>query len=110
MKDPAAPSELSTALWSFQRIFYLTGAFSFCINLLLAPALHMLQIYDRVLTSRSELTLWMLTFIMLGLYLLMGALEGMRSRLLVRAGVNRYTLGQLRPFQPSHCSNNSGPG
>ena len=61
MKNPAAASsELSTALWSFRRIFYLTGVFSFCINLLLlVPALYMLQIYDRVLTSRSELTLWM---------------------------------------------------
>jgi len=78
MKNPASsPSELSAAIWSMRRIFYVTGAFSFCINLLLlVPALYMLQIYDRVLTSRNELTLWMLTFIMLGLYLLMGAMEG----------------------------------
>ncbi len=89
MKNPALPkSELSAAVWSLRRIFYMTGAFSFFINmLLLVPTIYMLQIYDRVLTSRNELTLWFLTLIMLGLYLLMGAIEGVRSRLLVRAGM-----------------------
>ncbi len=89
MKNPSSPkSELSAALWSLRRIFYMTGAFSFFINmLLLVPTIYMLQIYDRVLTSRNELTLWFLTLIMLGLYLLMGAIEGVRSRLLVRAGM-----------------------
>ena len=89
MKNPAAPpSELSTAIWSFRRIFYLTGAFSCCINLLaLTPVIYMLQMYDRVLTSRNELTMWMLTIIMLGLFVLMEAMEGVRSRLLVRAGI-----------------------
>ena len=89
MKNPASPkSELSAAIWSLRGIFYMTGAFSFFINmLLLVPTIYMLQIYDRVLTSRNELTLWFLTLIMLGLYLLMGAIEGVRSRLLVRAGM-----------------------
>ena len=89
MKNPALPkSELSAAIWSLRRIFYMTGAFSFFINmLLLVPTIYMLQIYDRVLSSRNELTLWFLTLIMLGLYLLMGAIEGVRSRLLVRAGM-----------------------
>src|SRR3990172_7603166 len=89
MKNPVMPaSELSIAMWSFRRIFYLTGAFSCCINLLaLTPVIYMLQMYDRVLTSRNELTMWMLTLIMLGLFLLMEAMEGVRSRLLVRAGI-----------------------
>ena len=38
---------------------------------LLVPAIYMLQIYDRVLMSRNEYTLLMLTLIMLGLYALM---------------------------------------
>src|SRR3972149_6666681 len=89
MKHPASPkSELSAAIWSLRRIFYMTGAFSFFINmLLLVPTIYMLQIYDRVLTSRNLLTLWFLTLIMLGLFLLMGAIEAVRSRLLVRAGM-----------------------
>lgn len=89
MKNPASPkSELSAAIWSLRRIFYMTGAFSFFINmLLLVPTIYMLQIYDRVLTSRNLLTLWFLTLIMLGLFLLMGAIEAVRSRLLVRAGM-----------------------
>jgi len=116
MKNPAAPrSELSNAIWSLRRIFYLTGAFSFCINLLLlVPALYMLQIYDRVLSSRNELTLWMLTFIMLGLYLLMGAMEGVRSRLLVRAGARFDDALNKRVFTAAFENNlraaNAGAG
>jgi len=89
VKNPSLPkSELSAAIWSLRRIFYVTGAFSFFINmLLLVPTIYMLQIYDRVLTSRNELTLWFITLIMLGMYLLLGAIEGVRSRLLVRAGM-----------------------
>ncbi|PZP56247.1 MAG: type I secretion system permease/ATPase, partial [Azospira oryzae] len=83
----SARSELAAALWSLRRIFLITGGFSFVINmLLLVPALYMLQIYDRVLSSRNEYTLLMLTLLVLGLYALMAALEWVRSRLLVRAG------------------------
>jgi ATP-binding cassette subfamily C exporter for protease/lipase len=61
--------------------------FSFTINLLfLAPAVYMLQTYDRVLTSRSEATLLVLTVLVLGLYLLMGLLEKFRSAVLIRVG------------------------
>jgi ATP-binding cassette subfamily C protein len=62
--------------------------FSFFINLLLfVSPLYMLQIYDRVLTSRNETTLIGLT-ILAGLLLAVYArLEMLRSRILVRAGV-----------------------
>lgn len=83
----SARSELAAALWSLRRIFYIAGGFSFVINMvLLVPAIYMLQIYDRVLSSRSESTLLMLTLLILGLYALMSGLEWVRSRLLVRAG------------------------
>jgi len=116
MKNPAAPpSELAAAIWSFRRIFYLTGAFSFCINLLaLTPVIYMLQMYDRVLTSRNETTMWMLTIIMLGLFLLMEAMEGVRSRLLVRAGIKFDQALRNRVFTASFENNlkagNSGAG
>jgi ATP-binding cassette subfamily C exporter for protease/lipase len=61
--------------------------FSAIINLLmLVPSLYMLQVYDRVLQSRNEITLVMLTLMMLGAYALMGSLELIRSFVLVRVG------------------------
>jgi ATP-binding cassette subfamily C protein/ATP-binding cassette subfamily C protein EexD len=62
--------------------------FSLFINLLMFVApLHMLQMYDRVLASRSEVTLVMLTALALGLLFIYGLLEGIRSKLLVRLGL-----------------------
>ena len=59
--------------------------FSFFINLLMFVApIHMLQIYDRVLVSRSEVTLVLLTGLAVGLLIIYGLLEGVRSRILVR--------------------------
>ncbi|HEX6267710.1 MAG TPA: type I secretion system permease/ATPase, partial [Burkholderiales bacterium] len=72
---------------AFKGVFLAVGGFSFAINvLLLVPALYMLQVYDRVLSSRNEVTLYMLTLIMAGLFLLEAALEFVRSRVLIRAG------------------------
>ena len=62
--------------------------FSFFINVLMfVGPLYMLQIYDRVLSSRSEVTLIMISVLAIGLLLAYGVLEGVRSRILVRAGV-----------------------
>ncbi len=61
--------------------------FSLFINVLsLAVPLHMLLIFDRVLTGRSEATLLFITVAALGALFVMGLLEGLRSRLLVRLG------------------------
>lgn len=80
-------SELVEILVSFKRAFRTVGVFSAVINLLmLMPALYMLQLYDSVLTSRNEMTLLMLTVIMLGAYIFMGALEYVRSFVLIRIG------------------------
>jgi ATP-binding cassette, subfamily C, bacterial exporter for protease/lipase len=82
-----AGGELGEALLAFRRAFYSVAGFSFAINvLLLVPAIYMLQIYDRVLASRNELTLYMLTLMMLGLYVLEAALELVRGRVLARVG------------------------
>ncbi|MFL6671673.1 MAG: type I secretion system permease/ATPase [Massilia sp.] len=80
-------NELERVLRSFKSTFYTVGAFSAIINLLgLVPSLYMLQVYDRVLGSRNEITLLMLTMLMLGAYLFMSALELIRSFVLVRVG------------------------
>lgn len=87
IKNPAFP-ELQQVLTKLRHNFYAAGAFSFFVNaLMLVPSIYMLQVYDRVLASRNEMTLWLLTALMLGLYVLLSALEWVRSRLLVRAGV-----------------------
>lgn len=56
-----------------------------CINILmLVPAIYMLQVYDRVVTSGSEVTLLMITLILVLLMTVVGALEWVRSRILIR--------------------------
>jgi ATP-binding cassette subfamily C exporter for protease/lipase len=80
-------NEIQTILSSFKRTFYTIGVFSAIINLLaLVPSIYMLQVYDRVLNSRNEVTLLMLTLLMLAGYLFMSLLELVRSFVLVRLG------------------------
>ena len=80
--------DIGDVLRSCRRAFIGVGAFSFIINLLmLTGPLFMLQVYDRVLTSQSIPTLIALTVLVFGLYVFMGALEFIRSRVLARIGV-----------------------
>jgi ATP-binding cassette subfamily C exporter for protease/lipase len=80
-------NEIGLALRGFKSTFITVGVFSAITNLLaLTPSLYMLQVYDRVLASRNEFTLLMLTVMMLGAYVLMSSLEMMRSFVLVRVG------------------------
>jgi len=63
-------------------------AVSFFINvLMLASPLYMLQIYDRVLTSRSTDTLLFLTIIVIGAIAIIGLLDAIRSNLMSRIGL-----------------------
>ena len=81
-------SELTSTLWSFRREFLIVGAFSMLANvLMLTPTLYMLQVYDRVLASQSDLTLIAMSLLTLFLFSIMAFAEWMRSRLLVSAGV-----------------------
>ena len=86
-KFKAPQNEVAQVLASFKKTFRNIGVFSAVINMLmLMPAIYMLQLYDSVLTSRNEMTLLMLTLIMLGAYSFMGALEYVRSFVLIRVG------------------------
>lgn len=81
-------SELTRHLWTFRKEFLWVGIFSFFVNvLMLTPTLYMLQIYDRVFKSHSELTLLAITIVMVLFYAMMAIAEWLRSRLLVRGGV-----------------------
>lgn len=89
---PNRRTELGEALYRFRKTFYSLAAFSCVINIIgLAPMLYMMQVYDRVLSSRNETTLLMLTLLVVGLYALSGLLEFARSRVLIRVG-NRFDM------------------
>src|SRR5512133_2218403 len=97
-----ARSELTAALWAFRREFLAVGLFSMVANLmLLAPTIYMLQVYDRVLLSRSQLTLLAVSLICLFLIALMAFSEWMRSRILVRAGIRFDEQLSTRVFNSS---------
>ena len=69
-------------------LFVYAALFSLAINLLLlAPPLYMLQVFDRVLSSRSEETLLVLTCAALVALAVMALLDVLRARLLLAAGV-----------------------
>src|SRR5688500_11556715 len=70
-------------------LLFFAGLFSLAINLLLlAPPLYMLQVFDRVLSSRSGETLLVLSAVTVGALLLMAFLDALRSRLLAAAAVS----------------------
>ena len=107
-------SELKEAILESKKSFIVVGFFSMFINLLmLVPTLYMLQLYGRVMTSRSESTLYMLTGIVVVLFITMALLEIVRSKVLVRVG-NRLdkalsqrifnTLFELANKQPGKAS------
>ncbi|NBQ80232.1 MAG: ATP-binding cassette domain-containing protein, partial [Betaproteobacteria bacterium] len=80
-------SEILEVLGRYKQVFWTVGGFSGVINLLyLAPSLYMMQVYDRVLNSRNETTLIMLSLITLGAFAVMAWIEQIRSQVLVRVG------------------------
>jgi ATP-binding cassette subfamily C exporter for protease/lipase len=104
MKNPSffERSELTQVLWTFRREFIMVGVFSMVANvLMLTPTLYMLQVYDRVLMSRSELTLLAMSLITLFLFAVMAFSEWMRSRVLVRSGVRLDEALGTRVFNAS---------
>lgn len=84
-KNKPPENEIAAALAACRGAFVSVGVFSATINLLmLAPSLYMLQVYDRVLASRNQTTLLVLTLLMLAVFVCMNALEFVRSWVLIR--------------------------
>jgi ATP-binding cassette, subfamily C, bacterial exporter for protease/lipase len=84
---PSRDNPLSQAVRSARSAFWGVGLFSLAVNLLmLTGPLFMLQIYDRVLTSRSVPTLVALFGLVVALYGFLGLFEFFRSRILSRVG------------------------
>ncbi|KUJ78012.1 protease/lipase ABC transporter permease/ATP-binding protein [Ruegeria marisrubri] len=92
-------TELREARRKSRALLWCVGLFSVFVNLLmLTGPIFMLQIYDRVLGSRSEETLAALVVLMAFLFLMMGILEWARGRVLARVGARFQTLLDRRVF------------
>jgi ATP-binding cassette subfamily C exporter for protease/lipase len=87
MKPQKKPAELQQAVRALRPYFVRAAWFSVCASLLvLAPSGYMLEVYGRVVDSRSHLTLAMLTLLVLAAYCLMEVLEWARAEIMYRAG------------------------
>ncbi|WP_333696411.1 type I secretion system permease/ATPase [Phaeobacter italicus] len=80
-------------------LYWFTALFSMFVNLLmLTGPLYMMQVYDRVLGSRSEATLVALSVLVIFLYGTMGFLDYARGRILARVGARFQTALDRRVF------------
>src|SRR5258708_2859433 len=80
--------EVGEVLTACRFYFITVGIFSLAINLLyLASPLYMLQVYDRVVSSSSIVTLVMLTVALLLAFFALAALDVVRARVLTRASI-----------------------
>lgn len=87
LKLPSDGDEILLALQGYKNIFKAVGIFTAVINvLLLVPSIYMLEIYDRVLTSRNPYTLLFLTLIVVGLFFIYAALDAIRSYAVIEMG------------------------
>ncbi|MCE2782349.1 type I secretion system permease/ATPase [Limnohabitans sp.] len=103
--NKALHDPLSTVMWTFKREFLTVAVFSMVVNLLmLSPTLYMLQVYDRVLLSQSELTLLVVSLLTLFLFAMMAFAEWARSILLVRTGVKLDQALSQKVFRSSFLS------
>ncbi|MCP1853318.1 PrtD family type I secretion system ABC transporter [Bradyrhizobium sp. USDA 4541] len=80
--------EFRQSLQACQSYFVTAAIFSLAINLLyLAGPLYMLQVYDRVISSASEITLLMLTLALLLAFMALAGLDAVRARVLTRTSI-----------------------
>jgi ATP-binding cassette subfamily C exporter for protease/lipase len=87
MTLPIGQDEMRSNVRKLNGSLVTIAVFSGFLNLLmLTPSLYMMQVYDRVLGSRNVTTLWVLTLLLIGVYVFMGVLEAIRTWVLVRVG------------------------
>lgn len=78
-------TELGKARGRAWQLYGFVGLFSFAVNMLmLTGPLFMMQVYDRVLASRSVETLTALFLLVVFLFALMGVLDLARNRIMAR--------------------------
>jgi len=92
--------ELITARKESRPLYWFVAIFSFFTNLLmLTGPLYILQVYDRVLGSRSEATLLAMTLLVAFLYGTMGVLDYTRGRIMARVGARFQDRLDKRVFE-----------
>ncbi len=88
MASRTKPDEVRDILKTCRSYFVSVGIFSLAINLLyLASPLYMLQVYDRVISSSSVVTLVMLTVALLIAFIALAGLDMVRAQVLTRASI-----------------------
>ena len=88
MNPAKSPSELRQALGELQPYFKRAAWLSVVASLLvLAPSAYMLEVYDRVVNSRSHMTLAMLTLLVLAVFVVMEVLDWARGQLMHEASL-----------------------
>ncbi|MDH5188005.1 MAG: type I secretion system permease/ATPase [Rhodospirillaceae bacterium] len=81
-------NELTARIKSARASMWSVGGFSFVVNMLmLTISIYMMQVFDRVLTSRSTETLIYLSIIAVAAVLIMASLDYVRSRIMQAIGV-----------------------
>mgnify|MGYP000727035928 CR=1 FL=1 len=106
MKPNQKPSELREAVASLWPFFVRAGWFSLvCSLLVLAPSGYMLEVYDRVVNSRSHMTLWMLTLMVVPAYVVMETLDWARSETMHEAGELLDKIMAHRVFDSIYAGN-----
>lgn len=102
-------AELRAARADQRGLLWAVGLFSIFANILqLTGSLYMLQVYDRVLGSRSEATLVALSVLVTFLFLAMGILDNARARVMARIGAKMQDRLDRRvfsaAFSPPRCA------
>lgn len=107
---PPASNELSKLIWSYLPLYKQAALFSFVTSMLvLAPTIFMLEVYDRVINSRSSTTLVMLLIWVLGTYLIMEWLDVVRGKLMYQASEKFDVSLRKRLFNASFEINLKNP-
>jgi ATP-binding cassette subfamily C protein/ATP-binding cassette subfamily C protein EexD len=95
LKVPKADA-LSSTLAACRSQFTVVGVFSLVVNLLqLTVSLYMMQVFDRVLATRSTDTLLWLTLVAISAIGVLALLEGVRSQVMQRVAV--WVEGRVAP-------------
>jgi len=110
--DPSR--DIDAALLRYRSLFWVIALFSGVINLLtVVPAIYMMQVFDRVMASRNEMTLLLLTLLALGLFLLSSLVEWIRGQVMIKMSVGiDLDLGERLfgvAFQKSLKEHNANP-
>ncbi len=113
MTTDKGPGELRRALARHRRSLIAVCVFSLAVNaLMLTGPVFMLQVYDRVLASRSEATLVALLVIVAFLFAMMGLLDYARGRVMARIGADIQDTLDARVFSAvlERAARGAGPG